>query len=274
MPIKLIAVDMDGTFLNNQQDYDRRWFQELYPQLQAQGIKFVVASGNQYYQLRSFFPEIASQLAFVAENGAYVVEAEEEVFCGELAAETIQEVLAELANYAEVHTLICGKNSAYVQDGEDPTFIQHASRYYHRLTTVANLRDLPEDTLFKFALSTTVANVEPLIASLSAKFAGRITPVSSGHGDVDLIIPGIHKANGLKRLQAHWQIADEEVAAFGDSGNDLEMLQHAGFSYAMANAQPAVKASAKTIIASNQEQGVLQQIEKILAETNQEHIPS
>lgn len=42
-----------------------------YQQMKAQGIRFVVASGNQYYQLISFFPEIANEIAFVAENGGW-----------------------------------------------------------------------------------------------------------------------------------------------------------------------------------------------------------
>ncbi len=41
--------------------------------MKRQGIRFVVASGNQYYQLISFFPEIAHEIAFVAENGGWVV---------------------------------------------------------------------------------------------------------------------------------------------------------------------------------------------------------
>lgn len=58
MSIKLIAVDMDGTFLSDQKTYNRERFMAQYQQMKAQGIRFVVASGNQYYQLISFFPEI------------------------------------------------------------------------------------------------------------------------------------------------------------------------------------------------------------------------
>jgi hydroxymethylpyrimidine pyrophosphatase-like HAD family hydrolase len=48
--------------------------------MREQNIRFVVASGNQYYQLISFFPEIAHEIAFVAENGGWVVSAGEDVF--------------------------------------------------------------------------------------------------------------------------------------------------------------------------------------------------
>ena len=84
MSIKLIAVDMDGTFLSDQKTYNRERFMAQYQQMKAQGIRFVVASGNQYYQLISFFPEIANEIAFVAENGGWVVSEGKDVFNGVL----------------------------------------------------------------------------------------------------------------------------------------------------------------------------------------------
>lgn len=74
MAVKLIAVDMDGTFLNPQHEYNKIRFREQYQQLLARDIKFVVASGNQYYQLKSFFDDIDEQIAYVAEGGGYVVD--------------------------------------------------------------------------------------------------------------------------------------------------------------------------------------------------------
>ena len=72
MSIKLIAVDMDGTFLSDQKTYNRERFMAQYRQMKEQGIRFVVASGNQYYQLISFFPELANEISFVAENGGRI----------------------------------------------------------------------------------------------------------------------------------------------------------------------------------------------------------
>ena len=75
MSVKLIAVDMDGTFLSDAKTYNRERFLAQYARMKEQGIRFVVASGNQYYQLISFFPKIAHEIAFVAENGGWVVSA-------------------------------------------------------------------------------------------------------------------------------------------------------------------------------------------------------
>lgn len=72
--IKAIAVDMDGTFLNSNNDYDRKAFLELFKKLKAKEVRFVVASGNQYAQISSFFPEIWREITFVSENGGLVFE--------------------------------------------------------------------------------------------------------------------------------------------------------------------------------------------------------
>lgn len=50
---KLIAVDMDGTFLRDDKSYDKEKFAEIYQELEKRNIKFTVASGNQYYQIIS-----------------------------------------------------------------------------------------------------------------------------------------------------------------------------------------------------------------------------
>lgn len=89
MGIKIVAVDMDGTFLNDQMNFDRKRFSAQYAQLKDNGIKFVVASGNQYYQLISFFPDIADEIAFVAENGAYVSNENTEIFAESYPMKTV-----------------------------------------------------------------------------------------------------------------------------------------------------------------------------------------
>ena len=60
-----------------------------------------------------------------------------------------------------------------------------------------------------------------------------------------------------------WKISPAECAAFGDGGNDIEMLKLCGESYAMENAPHEVKNVAKNICPSNNDDGVLVALEKI-----------
>ena len=71
--IRMIAADMDGTLLDSR----KRLPQDLFPlirQLQDRNVRFVVASGRQYYNLEAQFGEIADQVTFLRENGALICE--------------------------------------------------------------------------------------------------------------------------------------------------------------------------------------------------------
>ncbi len=122
MSVKLIAVDMDGTFLSDAKTYNRERFLAQYARMKEQGIRFVVASGNQYYQLISFFPEIAHEIAFVAENGGWVVSAGEDVFNGELSKTHFDTVAAVLNDVPGIEIIACGKGSAYTLKAYDDEF--------------------------------------------------------------------------------------------------------------------------------------------------------
>ncbi|MGW0534692.1 HAD hydrolase family protein [Streptomyces sp. NPDC003032] len=78
--------------------------------------------------------------------------------------------------------------------------------------------------------------------------------------------PGVSKASTLELCCAERGIAPEEVVAFGDMPNDIEMLTWAGTSYAMGNAHPDVIAAASGRTVANNDDGVAVVIERILAE--------
>ena len=68
--IKAIAVDKDGTFFKSDNTFDEAYFNKIFKSMMDRDMKFIIASGNQYAQLRSFFPEKDQQIAYIAENGA------------------------------------------------------------------------------------------------------------------------------------------------------------------------------------------------------------
>ncbi|MBC2166457.1 HAD family hydrolase [Listeria booriae] len=266
MTIKMIAVDMDGTFLNSEKKYNVARFNALFSRLKEKDIQFVVASGNQYFQLRSFFPDTYQDITFVAENGANIVMGDTPFYNAELDDDTIQQTLTIVEELEPTNLIVCGKNSAYISEQISDEAYKNAKFYYHRLKKISNLHDVTKenDAIFKFALSYTMDNAAEKLASLQHSLGNILVPVSSGHEDIDLIIPGVHKYNGLKLLGEEWGIKDDEIATFGDSGNDLEMLQHTTHSYAMQNAQENVKNAANTIIGSNDSEAVLDTIESFI----------
>ena len=267
MAVKMIAVDMDGTFLDDNKQYNVQRFSRQYALLKQKGIHFVVASGNQYYQLQRYFPDIKDEIAFVAENGAWVSDCNEEIFCGELAQEKVHKILDILAHEPDIAVVVCGRNGAYMHSSTSDEVMAMLANHYHRLEKRDDLYAI-DDTIFKFSLKLEHKGVDALLQRLHSSLGeleNIMHPVSSGFGFIDLIIPGCHKAHGIALLQEKWGISDCEVLAIGDSANDIEMLRQACFSFSMANAADSVAAVARYQTQSNNDEGALNVISRVLA---------
>lgn len=260
MSVKVIAVDMDGTFLTSDNTYDEKRFQRQYQYMKEHDIHFVVASGNQYYQLRSFFPTIQKEITFIAENGAFIVDKGEEIFVAKLDDDDVQMVMQAINEYPNIKKIVCGKKSAYINKDVDDEYFNRLNFYYPELKRVDNF-DSFDDTIFKIFLSCDENNFDTILEELKTSIGHIMTPVDCGHFGIDLIIPGINKAHGIQLLMKHWGNEDSKIMAFGDSGNDKEMLEHATYSFAMDNAKTEIKEVCGYTIASNNDGGVLETID-------------
>ncbi len=153
--------------------------------------------------------------------------------------------------------------SAYCQRGTvSQEFFDLTAIYYHRLKWVDDFKEV-KDQILKFAPTVPEEKTYFYYDIFCERLKGKVEPTTSGHGSIDLIVPGCHKASGLKRLTKRWGISPEQCAAFGDGGNDIEMLNYCGYSYAMENASDSVKAAAKFVCPSNEEDGVLATLEEL-----------
>ncbi|KAF1302736.1 Cof-type HAD-IIB family hydrolase [Candidatus Enterococcus willemsii] len=263
--IKAIAVDMDGTFLKSTNDYSRERFEKIYQELQEKDIKFIVASGNQYAQLSSFFPN-QSEITFVSENGALIFEKNQLLKKATFDSITVHSVLRFLLQLdVSIGIVLCGAKQAYMLEKQPEAFQQFANRYYYALAEVASFDNLPEDEFVKIALQVPEREAKSLVDQLNQHFSKDITAVVSGHDSVDLLIPSVNKGQALLYLLKRWQISASQLLAFGDSNNDLEMLKLAEFSYAMANGSEEVLQTARYVAPSNDDEGVLTVIETWLA---------
>lgn len=253
--IKLIAVDMDGTFLDNQMNYKRMIFKKIYHYFKENDIRFVVASGNQYYQLKSFFDDYQDELTYVCENGAIIIENKEMIFNTEISYEDIKIIVERLQQDARIQICICGVNSAYLLNATNEAY-DIFSKYYYHLEMIDSIDDL-DDTIVKFALMVPPDSSFAIFEELTKDLGHLIKPVTSGHRSIDLIVPSVNKGTAIEKLCQRYDLSLDECAAFGDSMNDLEMLQKVKYSFAMANACRAIKETANQVVDANDQNGVI-----------------
>ena len=257
-PFKAIAVDMDGTFLDDQKNYDKELFAYLLTKMNKQGIHFIVASGNQYERLRLDFVEHYQDLAFVAENGAYLIDRTQAVLTQALDLDVIKQVVTFKQAYPELHLAACGVKAAYIPHDEETDFVEGMKYYCPKHELIGSLEKLPGDAYLKLTAGMRAEDTKPLLAALQAEFGQVLKITSSGFGSIDLMKKGVNKAQGLDLMLKRWNLGHDDLIAFGDGGNDIEMLNHAKYGYAMENGDPKVKAIADYIAPANNEAGVLQ----------------
>ena len=100
-----------------------------------------------------------------------------------------------------------------------------------------------------------------------AAACGALEMVTSFAENLEFTAAGVNKGTAVQALSARLGLGPEQVMAFGDAGNDLELLAWAGWSFAMANASAEAKKAARYETGSNAEGGVGMAVERwLLAE--------
>jgi Cof subfamily protein (haloacid dehalogenase superfamily) len=262
--LRLVAVDMDGTLL----DADGQIPAELWPLLaimRERGIVFAPASGRQYATLRELFERDAKGMTFIAENGTFVVQDDKEMSSTPLDANAVNDVLdamdALTDRGGDVGVVVCGRQRAFVQRADEP-FLNEVRKYYVSHEIVADLRAVDEEAIKVaiFDFSDAATSAAPALDELAADHE----VVLAGAHWVDVMARGANKGVALQALQARLGIGREQTAAFGDNMNDLEMIEAADLSFAMANARSAVKRAAKYDAPHHADGGVITVLSALL----------
>ena len=267
MAIKLIAADMDGTFLNDHSDYDRPRFQRLLTAMQTQKVRFVVASGNQYPHLPQYFTGMGGDITYLTEDGAHIVSNGQTISEDVIPHTLLKAFLKWMSSqplFKHAWVLFSGRQAAWTEILPVAKRFKQSSYFYGNLTHVMDLAEVT-DAIYKIDITWPAFDVSAQEALVNQAFKGQLRATSSGLGGIDVILPHVNKAYGLAKLQQQWQIDYSETLAFGDSGNDVEMLQKARYGYVMKNAPESVKQQVDLITPlTNNDSGVLAVMEDFL----------
>ncbi|MFT4108747.1 Cof-type HAD-IIB family hydrolase [Propionicimonas sp.] len=263
--LRLVVTDLDGTLLDGEGRVPERLW-ELLPLLRERGVMLAPASGRQYPVLRRLFAGNTDGMAFIAENGTYVVLDGAELSCTPVDpgfAPDLVRLVRELRSSGHRIGLVwCGRGAAYVE-WDDPEFVAEVATYYAALDVVDDLLDAPEPAI-KFAVYDFGDADSASTRILTERCAPQQVVPSSAHW-VDIMSPAVNKGAALVSLQHTLGITPAQTVVFGDYLNDLEMISEAPYSFAMANAHPDVLEAARFVAPKNTEQGVVRVLEQLLA---------
>ncbi|MDT0545553.1 HAD family hydrolase [Streptomyces lonegramiae] len=265
---RLIATDLDGTLLRNDKSVSDRTVAALAAAERA-GIEVFFVTGRPARWMDVVSAHVHGHGLAICANGAAVVDLHDGgrlLDARPLPGERAVAVVEALRGAAPGTSFAVERTGGIAYEPEYPPFNRDPS------AVIAPAEKLLADggECDGMPILKLLAH-HPTLAPDAFLELGRT--VAGAHGDftrssptalLEISGPGVSKASTLARCCAQRGIAPEEVVAFGDMPNDLEMLAWAGTSYAMANAHPEVLASTTGLTASNEEDGVAAVIERIL----------
>lgn len=262
--IKLIATDMDGTLLNDKKQLPAE-FPEVLKELWKRDITFAIASGRSKPALIELFGELSEDLIFICDNGACVQMPHKEPVLKCLPVSAVNKVLDLCRTLDGVVPVLCGVKNIYYPLSAKEQFQKEITNFYVNFLSVP-YRELYNisDNIIKIAicdLHNPTNNSYPVFSSL---FGDEYELVISGAMWMDIMCKDVSKGNAVHTLQKELNITSEETMVFGDYGNDVSMFPYAYYSYAMNNASNEIKNQANFIAPSNNENGVMKIICKIL----------
>ena len=257
---KLIALDMDGTLLDNEGKLPPDYW-ELNDLANSQGSILVPASGRQHATLQAMFPQGKD---FIAENGAAIIHGGKIISTTELPPSAVAEVLSAAAQVSTPHTIVlCTPETAFVQKGIEESALAEINKYYRAITWVDDLNDGPESGVIKIAIFCAEGSEKHFADPIFAAVPDHNVAVS-GTVWLDVMAQGINKGIALEKMAGLIGIPLQETAAFGDFLNDYELLHTAGLAIAMENGHPKLKEIADIVAPANTEYGVSTVLRQIL----------
>lgn len=260
--IKLIASDMDGTLLDDNQCVPDGTY-DLIRRLRDAGIMFVAASGRRYDTLHQLFEPVANHMDFVASNGAQVMVEGKLVDCEVFSHAAVRRLARATDMFDTLHLALFDSSHTYLLDDEE-CFEREMDK---NLPNPERVFEVPEPGVNILKASVYCdEGVMDMAYVLTRELGEDFVFAPSGRKWIDVMQRGVNKATGIQQVMDARGVRADEIMAFGDSMNDYEILRMVGISCAMGNARSAIKQIATKVIATNAEHGVQQELEKLLHE--------
>ena len=267
--IKLIAIDMDGTLLNQRKqllEETKQYFKDFHNK--GTETLLVLCTGRPESGIRPYLKDLGyleENHYIISQNGANIYESQtgKRVMDAFLNSSAIQKWI-ELGKKHGVSVMGAGVDYYYSFD-EDPTeWMEYDVRIVNgSLKRISKEESLSTD-FYKLLLLGEEEQLNEFETVIPDDWRDEFYVVRSQKYLVEVLTKGVNKAFGLEELAQKLNIQPSEIAAIGDAANDIEMLQYAGLAIAMGNASEEVKAIADIVTDTNENNGVIKAIDKLI----------
>lgn len=268
MDYQILALDLDGTLTNSKKEISGPTLEALID-IQKMGKKVVLASGRPTIGVLPLAKELRLNeygSYILSYNGGCITDCRtgEHIYNKMLPDDVVAPLHHIIKKYAGIDILAYRKD--YILSGGtiNPYSELEAQINHVPLIPASDFVEQADGPNNKFLVTGEPQAIERVKNEIIGYFRSYLSVYCSDPFFLEIVPPGINKANSLLRLLTAIGLTADEMICCGDGYNDLTMIETAGLGVAMANAQPLVKEKADYITKSNDEDGVLHVINEFM----------
>lgn len=252
--IKALFFDIDGTLVSFRTHEVPASTVEALVAAKGQGLRIFIATGRPRVIINNLGELQRRGLidGYVTMNGAYCFVGEEVIYKSSLPADEVR-TLVEYCDRRNIPCIVVGEHDICVCKPDDRVreiFHEHL-KVTVPIPSCSVSEAIDGKEVFQLTPFVTMSEEDEVRPALPHCEFGRWHPAF-----VDVTALGNTKQKGIDEIIRHFDIRLEETAAFGDGGNDISMLRHAGVGIAMGNARDEVKAAADWVTTSVDDDGI------------------
>ncbi|WP_214480596.1 Cof-type HAD-IIB family hydrolase [Bacillus sp. SM2101] len=254
----VIALDLDGTLLNNEKHITNRNLQAVL-NCYNNGKKIIIATARPPRTVKDFLPTVLREVSsFVYYNGALVVDHlshfEEHISIS-------KKITARVFDYC----LDYDQNCSVSVEVRDKWFANEEICDASIFNVKYRPRILPFEQLKEFEATKLLLTGFNDAKKLQELFGEYVKLIVTDNGKlIQIMNKNVSKKTGILRLCNHFGVKQSDVIVFGDDYNDLDMFNMNGYGIAMANAVQELKEIADEVTDTNDNDGVAKILERMV----------
>jgi 5-amino-6-(5-phospho-D-ribitylamino)uracil phosphatase len=254
--IRLVAIDLDGTLLDDRKQISPQTAEALLAVAQS-GVRVIIASARPPRSVRHIYAALRLETWQINYNGALIWDepAKKTVFHRPLPGGVVRQIVQHARRIYPGVQVSCELMDRWYTDRRDEDHTTETGRMFAP-DVIAPLESFWDVSMTKILLLGNPGHIDELEANLEMVFEKEMCLVRADPDLIQIMDKQVGKAPALQMVAGHYGVTPKQILAIGDAPNDLGMLRFAGAAVAMDNAHPAVKQAAHWIAPSNNDHGV------------------
>ncbi len=246
-PYRLAAIDLDGTLLGPDKSISEQNAAAV-RRLNENGAQVIIASGRRHQNSIRFQRQLQLTGPIIACQGGLIRDGESgNVIEAHFLPQAVAREIAGEAEKNGVQAIYYHLDHLYVPERNNRWIDLYESRVGERAETLPSLSLLDGRRALKivwYGDPVVLKKVRPVIAE---QYHGKVDVLSTESENLEFMPRGINKASALEKVARELGVSREQVLAFGDGENDLQMLEWAGMGVAMRHGNAAAIAAARMV---------------------------